>query len=965
MPTTTRFRHSLGGRMLLFGVFPTAAILLGIILWLADTMVSELRIENEHEMQLLADLVATEIDRGNTRAVLVAQVMAFAQSNGMFADRSSSVEYARQVLANFPELTGSYFGYEPDADAQDASATKRWPELAKAMNENGRFIPYWFRDLEENEVLRLTPLVDMESSLYYQGCKEQFLREGRALAMVTEPYVYEGKMIVEQTYPIVVDGKFVGIAGVDRALSDIESFLLEIKARDAVDVFLVSRAGKFVAATNESEAVDQAKEAVEDANAEPLLRTRRIDETAYSDLFGPLYQERAQPGFELAVDPLSRKRHYYSSAPIATGDWMVILSRSEAAVIAPIREKMLPIASIVGIGLLAVAVLSLWVTRTSSARIRRAVRAADRMALGDASMEMELDPKVRDETGRLYESFQRLAESYREITQMCVAIAQGDFSRTFPERSDKDVLAVALNEMSKKRQQAEQEVLRARDAAEDANRSKSDFLAKMSHELRTPMNAIIGYSEMLEEEAEDLEQQDFIPDLQKIQAAGRHLLALINDILDLSKIEAGKMDLFLERFDVSEVIGDVSATIAPLARKNSNELVVECADDVGEMYSDLVKLRQSLFNLLSNASKFTKNGTLRLAVERIAQPGGDRLIFSVSDTGIGMSEAELGRIFEAFSQADTSTTRKFGGTGLGLTITRRFSDLMGGNVSVKSEPGEGSTFTIELPAEAPETETGSTSTQETTRAGPDDGPLILVVDDDSTARDLLSRLLAKEGFQVATASGGDEGLRLARELQPVAVTLDVMMPGLDGWSVLSSLKADPATAQIPVVMCTILRDEAMAFSLGASDFITKPVDRERLVGLLEHYRGGDSNRALVIEDDADSRDVLLRLLAREGWKVRSAENGAEGLERVAESTPDLILLDLMMPVMDGFEFLTELRSRAEWRKLPVIVVSAKKLTPEEQRFLEDATQRVVTKGADAGQSLLSALGKVVEERPSE
>jgi signal transduction histidine kinase/DNA-binding response OmpR family regulator len=813
-------------------------------------------------------------------------------------------------------------------------------------------------------VLRLEPLVDMETSLYYQGCKEQFLREGRPLPMVTEPYVYEGKMIVEQTYPIVVDGQFAGVAGVDRALSDIESFLLEIKARDGVDVFLVSRGGKFVAATSESATTDQAGEAgANAADDEPLLRTRLIDETVYAELFGPLYRNRAKPGFELAVDPLSGRRRYYSSAPIATGDWMVVLSRSEAAVIAPIREKMLPIAMIVGLGLLAVATLSLWVTRTSSARIQRAVRAADRMALGDDTMEMAIDANVRDETGQLYASFQRLAESYRDITQMCVAIARGDFSRTFPERSDKDTLAVALNEMSRKRQQAEQAVLGARDAAEEANRAKSDFLAKMSHELRTPMNAIIGYSEMLEEEAEDLEQQEFIPDLQKIQAAGKHLLALINDILDLSKIEAGKMDLFLERFDIAEVIKEVSATIGPLVSKNSNELEVECESDIGEMYSDLVKLRQGLFNLLSNACKFTKNGKVRLTVERHAQPAGDRIVFSVSDNGIGMNEAELGRIFEAFGQADDSTTRKFGGTGLGLTITRRFCELMGGNVSVTSEKGMGSTFTIELPDEAPENRAIPMETTETTTSGPEDGSLILVVDDDPSARDLLTRILVKEGFRVATASGGDEGLRLARELQPVAVTLDVMMPGLDGWSVLNSLKADTATASIPVVMCTILRDEAMAFSLGASDFMTKPVDRQRLVGMLERYDSDEASSALVIEDDPDSREVMVRLLAREGWKVRSAVNGAEGLERVAESAPDLILLDLMMPVMDGFEFLAELRSRDEWRKLPVIVVSAKQLTPEEQRFLEDATQRVVTKGTDAGQSLLGALGNVVGNRP--
>jgi signal transduction histidine kinase/CheY-like chemotaxis protein len=960
VPTNISFRQSLGGRMLLFGVLPTAVILLGINAWLASTMVSELRAENEHDMQMLAERVATEIDRGNTRAVLVAQVMAFAQANGMFSDRRASVAYSRQVLEAMPELTGAYFGYEPNSDLQDGGALHRWPELADAMTEEGRFIPYWFRDHEDNEVLRLEPLVDMETSLYYQGCKEQFLREGRALPMVTEPYVYEGKMIVEQTYPIVIDGSFVGIAGVDRALSDIETFLHEIKERDEVDVFLVSRAGKFVAATIESSDAFSPQNTT--TAGEPLLRTKRVDETTYGEIFGPLYENRSEAGFELALDPLLGKRHYFASASIATGDWMVVLSRSEATVTAPIREKMIPIVTIVAIGLLAVAGLSLWVTRTSSARIRRAVDAADRMALGDATIEMAADANAPDETGRLNDSFQRLAESYREITQMCVAIAQGDFSRTFPERSDKDVLAVALNEMSSKRQQAEQAVVRARDAAEDANRAKSDFLAKMSHELRTPMNAIIGYSEMLEEEAEDLEQAEFIPDLQKIQAAGRHLLALINDILDLSKIEAGKMDLFLEHFDVASVIQEVAGTIEPLARKNSNTLVIECADDVGSMHSDLVKLRQGLFNLLSNACKFTKQGTVRLSATRSADAGGDRMSFSVSDNGIGMSEDEVGRIFEAFGQADSSTTRQFGGTGLGLTITRRFSEMLGGGVSVASEKGVGSTFTIELPAESPETPAHAEASSGDTITGPEEGPLILAIDDDASARDLLSRTLAKEGFRVATATNGDDGLRLARELQPVAVTLDVMMPGLDGWAVLSRLKADPETAQIPVVMCTILRDEAMAFSLGASDFITKPIDRDRLVGLLGHFQAGATSDALVIEDDPDSRDVLVRLLAREGWKVRSAENGAEGLERVAESKPGLILLDLMMPVMDGFEFLSRLRSRDEWRKLPVIVVSAKDLTPEEKQFLEDATQRVVTKGSDSGQSLLSAIGKAVEDQ---
>ncbi len=624
------FHRSLSGRMLLLGVLPSAVILAGILLWFAVSMVGELREENEHDMQILADRVAAEIERGNTRAVLMAQVMAQAQENGLFGRRPESVAYARQVLASYPELTGAYFAYEPDADGADAGAAEREPAIADAVDDRGRFIPYWFRDIEDNQLLRLEPLLEMESSLYYQGCKELFLAAGRRRAMVTEPYVYEGKLIVEQTYPIVIDDAFVGIAGVDRALSDIETFLQKIKARDGVEVFLISRAAKFVAATVENAAA-------EGAGAPVMLRTRTVSESPYAELFGPFLERRSRESFELAADPLDGKRHYYASAPVRTGEWTVVIRKAESAVMAPIREKVAPLFGAVVFGLLVVSGLSVWVARSTSARIRRVVEAADRMALGDVSAASQLDTAARDETGRLNASFERLAESYEAITRICMSIARGDFSKTFPERSEGDRLALAINEMSERRQQAEQDVLRARDAAEEANRAKSEFLAKMSHELRTPMNAIIGYSEMLEEEAEDLEQTDLIPDLQKIQSAGKHLLALINDILDLSKIEAGRMDLFLEDFDVAPMVEEVSATVGPLAAKNGNAFEVSCTDDLGSMHSDLVKVRQQLFNLLSNACKFTKDGSVRLEVERVAGEGGgadDRIVFRVSDTGI-------------------------------------------------------------------------------------------------------------------------------------------------------------------------------------------------------------------------------------------------------------------------------------------------------------------------------------------
>ncbi len=959
MPSSdVRFRKSLSGRMLLLGVLPTAVILVGIILWLATAMYSALRAENEHGMQILADRVAAEIERGNTRAVLVAQVMAAAQTNGMFGDRAASVSYAEQVLRDFPELTGAYFGYEPDADAQDAEGPS--PGVPReALSDRGRFIPYWFRDYDDNELLRLEPLVDMEKSLYYQGCKDLFLKEGRPLPMVTEPYIYVGKMIVEQTFPVVVDGEFKGIAGVDRALSDIVEFLREIKARDAVDLFLVSRSGRFVAVTTESaDAVPSGKPAPEKAQ----LRTRDIADTPYAEIFGPLYERRGAQNSVLARDPVDGKRHYYVSAPIPTGDWMVVLRKREAAVIAPIRGRLVVVVVLLALGLTTVLALSLWITTTTSRRIRRTVDAADRLAQGDVSVQLEVLTDAQDETGRLAEAFNRVVEAYREITGMCIAIAEGDFSRSFPRRSGADALADALNEMSEKRKLAEEAVLLARDSAEEANRAKSDFLAKMSHELRTPMNAIIGYSEMLEEEAEDLEQRDFIPDLKRIQAAGRHLLALINDILDLSKVEAGKMDIYLERFDVAEVIQEVVATIQPLAAKNANTLTVNCPPDVGEMVSDLVKLRQGLFNLLSNACKFTSEGTITLSVERGRAPDGDRLTFGVADTGIGMSEEQMGRIFEAFGQADDSTTRQFGGTGLGLTITKRFAELLGGSVGVTSEPGAGSTFTIELPAEAPAgAEAGAVEEVVADVEAPADegsGARVLVVDDDAAARDLLRRMLARQGFAVTTAASGEEGLRLARELRPAAITLDVMMPGLDGWAVLRELKDDPATADIPVVVVSVLKDGSLAYALGAKGFLSKPIARDRLRSLLEGIRC-DGRHALVVEDDADSRAVLTHHLEREGWQVRGAVNGREGLERMGEERPDLILVDLMMPVMDGFDFIQAVRDEPDWSRIPIVVVTAKELTPPERRFLEGSTQRLLAKGSTSLDAVLDDVADLI------
>ncbi len=391
------------------------------------------------------------------------------------------------------------------------------------------------------------------------------------------------------------------------------------------------------------------------------------------------------------------------------------------------------------------------------------------------------------------------------------------------------------------RKRVEEELEAARDAAEGANMAKSQFIANMSHELRTPLSAVIGYCEMLEEEAEDLGAASMLDDLRKINGNARHLLTLINDVLDISKIEAGKMEVHPEPFQVEPLVREVADTVQALVDRKSNRLVVAVQGSLGGALSDPVKLRQCLFNLLSNAAKFTEKGTITLTASRAAVGGTDWLEFRVSDTGIGMTEEAKGRLFQRFSQADASTTRRFGGTGLGLAITRAFCTLLGGDITVDSAPGKGTTFTIRLPADARPALRAASEDPGSPQAGPGrstqgEGELVLVVDDDPNMRDLLTRFLVKEGFAVRTASNGPEGLALAAEIEPVAILLDVMMPGTDGWAVLSSLKADPALAGIPVVMVSMVRDRRLAFSLGAAEHLTKPVQWSRLKQVLDRYR---------------------------------------------------------------------------------------------------------------------------------
>ncbi|NDJ52344.1 MAG: ammonium transporter [Chloroflexi bacterium] len=584
----------------------------------------------------------------------------------------------------------------------------------------------------------------------------------------------------------------------------------------------------------------------------------------------------------------------------------------------------------------------------------------------------QTDGSARGDTERLLQDLAQ-DDQYEEMTGYRADGSSFPMEVALTEaRVGEDVFYTAMFRDITERIAARETMREAKEMAEKANRAKSLFLANVSHELRTPLNAIIGYSDlMLNGIYGDLSdgQHDR---LSRINQNGQHLLSLINDVLDISKIEAGRMELYLERFNIGHLLQELASTVYPLMIRNNNTLDLQVPKDLGRINADMAKVRQAILNLLSNAAKFTENGTVTLSAKRSTQDGQDWITIIVKDNGIGMTPSQLERVFDEFMQADGSTSSKYGGTGLGLSISRRFCRMMGGDIDATSERGVGSTFSVRLPVEVPHTADTfqapelPDSVVEAIREG---AGTVLVIDDDADARELIITNLTLEGFEVLVAPTGKDGLRMAKDYQPDAITLDVMMPGMDGWAVLSALKEDPATADIPVIMLTMVGERNLGFTLGASEYLTKPVDSRRLISVLRRYhpRGFVSEDdaigiAMVIDDDPSVRQMMRDTLSSESWMVYEAEHGQDGIDQLAQIQPDVIILDLMMPVMDGFEFLEAVRSQVTWQDVPIIVITAKDLNLQDRNRLNGYVQRTLNKGTTSSQDLLDDLRSLVRRR---
>ncbi|WP_333681189.1 response regulator [Dyella sp.] len=518
-------------------------------------------------------------------------------------------------------------------------------------------------------------------------------------------------------------------------------------------------------------------------------------------------------------------------------------------------------------------------------------------------------------------------------------------TRRFPITDERNAVAgVGVISMDiTQRMHTEQELRIAKLEAEAANRAKSLFLANMSHELRTPLNSIIGLSELTFEQAEEHEDRETAEIMQRVVNAGRHLLSLINDILDISRIESGRIELHTEVVHVQTLLDTIINSMQPLAKANGNRLLLEIAPDVDSVCVDVTRLRQVVLNLIGNAIKFTRNGEVKVKVSSQHE----QLQIVVADTGIGMTPEQLQRIFEPFEQADRSIARRFGGSGLGLTISRQLLGLMEGHISVSSDIQSGSVFTVTLPI-------GDVSSAEahpalaTLAPQPASGrnPVVLVVDDDEDACELVRNALERDGINVVSASSGEQALTLTRSLRPAVMVLDILLGDMTGWDVLAAIRADPDHAELPVILCTVTDPDQRTGVLGVVEHLTKPFDREHLSHLVQRFVGNATSSSLLVVDDDDFyRDSIANMLRQAGHQVDTAPNGEHALSIMRNRPPDLLLLDMVMPGMDGLAVIEAMRTDPMLAPVPIMLVTAADISPEISRNLYERAVMLVRKDA--------------------
>jgi signal transduction histidine kinase/CheY-like chemotaxis protein len=620
------------------------------------------------------------------------------------------------------------------------------------------------------------------------------------------------------------------------------------------------------------------------------------------------------------------------------------------------RERQVMAAASIGITILAIIVTAIAVSlllRRVTRPLHRLVDATKAISSGDLSTKIPVQSD--DEVGLLASSFNQMARDLKANI--------GDKDRYADELAK---LNIELEEKVQARTSELEETNRDLEVAnqkiKEADQLKSEFLANMSHELRTPMNSIIGFTRLVRKKSAGILPKRQRENLDRVEISANRLLALINDILDLSKIEAGKLRVNMMPLNLGPLFDTCLATVEPMAKKGKVRIVKDVVpEDMPEVLSDQDKLTQILINLLSNAIKFTEEGEVRLS----ATVENNSFKIAVSDTGIGIPPEALEYIFDEFRQVDGSTTRAHGGTGLGLSITKKLAHLLGGGIEVRSVQGKGSTFTVTLPTHKRERVASQSPVRtDETAPAPVTMPkkkVLLTIDDDPNVLILLKQNLEDEGYYVVGALSADEGIRKAKEIHPFAITLDILMPHKDGWGVLNELKADPATRDIPIIVLSIIENKQLGYSLGAFDYLLKPIDKDAIMGALQRIIVHSAKQALVVDDDRDTIGLLTQILQDEGHTVTAAFNGTDALLALEAVPMDIILLDLLMPEMDGFEVIQRVKGNPMWKDIPIIVLTAKDLTNMEWGALQQRVNRIIQKSGLAGESLIGEVRALLRE----